>query len=120
MVITKDYALDLGARYSQYAMSVDAIKIVTFFVLFWVAIYVTIRLFKRCRHKDRSKKPNEYNDSDGVRWLFFALSLIAPIGFLVGTIQNSFDLVKRKFVPEVQMYQVIMDIKNGNTSSNDW
>lgn len=114
MVITKDYALDLGARYSQYAMTIDTIKIILRWSLFLITIFCIKKMFRRCK---RLNKECDY-DTAGLSRLMFAVYLILPIRFLVGTIQNTMDLVKRKFVPEVQMYQVIMDIKNGNTNSD--
>lgn len=114
MVITKDYALDLWARYSQYAMTVDAVMLLTQWILFIVTIFCMKKMFKRCRHLNNIA---DY-DTEGLPRILFAAYVILPIVFLAWTIHNAKDLVKRKFVPEVQMYQVIMDIKNGNTNGD--
>jgi hypothetical protein len=115
MVITKDYALDLGARYSQYAITIDVVMAIVRWTLFLTALLLLKKMFRRCKHiNSKADYENEW-----VAYVMFVVQFVAMIWFFVWAITNVMDLVKRKFVPEVQMYQVIMDIKNGNTTSND-
>lgn len=114
LVLTKDYALELGGRYIQFIIANHIIYIIVFIFTIIMLLILTNKLRTYCDKQEAKVKIDSRHswDRTTTKRILSVLWWCSCIWFFIWTIYYCIEIVKRKFIPEIQMYQVIMDIKN--------
>lgn len=105
LVITKDYFMDLFARYIKYLIISDSIKLIMYSILAIFAIYALNRSLKL-------EKPDGYYEmlpSNQWKIIFSSLAVIVCL-FCVKT--KTEDLIKDIYIPEVRIYQQVQSMRS--------
>ncbi len=107
LTLTKDYALELGGRYIQYNIIMSCVYIWIGLLLLAIALYYLPAIFRAC------KKVSLSSYDDWIQWIGFVCYILIVIWIpLWATISSTVELIKRKVIPEIQLYQSVMDLKN--------
>lgn len=109
--ITKDYVMDLFGRYIQYAIAMDIIMLIVYALL----IAAAVRFFFRTRKKEESLR---HDMAWAYRCMFFFMWFIPLILCVVGFCNRTQHLVQSIYIPEITVYEKIMDIKLQYECSN--
>lgn len=111
IMITKDYALDLGGRYIDFYIYSSIFFLIIFGILSIVIWYMSHRRWGMWVDIDSDHDRHRYRDSS---W-YYAISVFGSflcILFAILSISNVYDIIKAATVPEIIIAEKIMDIKN--------
>ncbi len=104
LVITKDYFTDLFGRYVTYLMITDIITIALLVIFFIGSVWASVKSYKIAKE----------DDDDGIFAftcvVFVILSVVQP--FII--VEETLDLVKLIYIPEVRIYQELQGVINNN------
>jgi len=102
LVITKDYFLDLFARYVKYLLITDTIWLILSTCLFVVSVVGIRKLYKWLK-----------NGGDDEGFFFGCMFLVIGIAVgISGMIDKGTDVVKDIYIPEVRVYEKIQDLRS--------
>ena len=104
--ITKEYAFDLFGRYINFLIVTDSIMLLVNIVLFTLAIYFWIKVFKY------SMSEETISASDGASFLLNIIPIIFGIVTFCNIYGYTIDLSKDIFVPEIRIYEIYKDTNN--------
>lgn len=118
LVLTKDYALELGARYIDFYIYTSIFGIVTWlFVCLWLYYVIKYSLKKIKEIKEDEGRRYYDNDSTGRQLLiWFCFCIMAWMGTMF--LCSIYDIIKASTIPEIIIAEKIMDMKNGNHCSS--
>jgi uncharacterized membrane protein YsdA (DUF1294 family) len=102
LVITKDYFLDLFARYIKYLIISDSFYLAISLI---ALVGASVSLFV-LRHKIK-----EWSNDYDIASVFVPISLVIIIILsLLGLIINTNDLIKDIYIPEIRVYQSLQNL----------
>lgn len=98
LVMTKDYFTDLFGRYVHFLIIQDIILLVVSVITLIITLFICYKLYKQAKNDDFDLDPA----------YVFTMFLLLPLIFsIVGIVQNTTEIVKLKYIPEVVVFEKI-------------
>ena len=110
MTMTFEYFTDLFGRYVTYLFITDVIAAILCFIAFAVITLVFISKKYRVWFSEAN---DDYNPMGFITLIFGGIAAMVFFGFAV---DNTFNAIKAKYIPEVRVYEEVQYMRNLNSN----
>jgi len=116
LVITKDYFVDLFGRYVTYLIVTDVLALLAAGFTLFMLVKTSKKFVTKWKTVVKENAGKEYwardNDGPAVFGMVIGACFIGSIASSTIMYQQGMDIAKAVFIPEVRVYEEVMDYKN--------
>ena len=110
--MTKDWFINLSGRYVEYSIMYEMIWIILSSIIVIVLSIVAVKVYKFFNKPEKDEGWSERSDRLATKWLLSLVASLVALVFFIVWVSSAFSLVKRKYVPEIQMYKELSNINS--------